>query len=456
MIFLRRLLYHIPVVFLWHVPLAACFSLKVRFTYKSYMNDVSVWFTMFTLCLAPLVSHIALGLPKIVVMDSSEESADTNLPSKLLYPPWTERITLFNPVTIVWRYYAIAYFRLRNRSWDATELAAVNAAFWDSTTRRWDGTDTTVLSARKYLTSPPEASHVKIISGSTLATVLLVLQGVQALLYMISYLSTSSAPKLLPFPDGLPYLFVPIGLLGLVRLPAAAWVSNEWGYDFTNLGIRKICMESLQFRNKAPNRTFRIMRKPVPGQYIACKMRGLPDTEHGIVSTRLTERRQKLLHIGNWKCYAYRGWWIVSNITISALGVRDVATSFVPSHSHRPLSASMIIYLMLYLELCGGFLLITPVLVLRRNHTSTLIPCLQNWWYKLYTWLIVLTALAALVFASLETVQLPDGTYMSTELVTCHWDQCRVWNKTSLLEGVRKEWERYLNISHIDASSITD
>src|SRR5438876_7885572 len=100
------------------LPVAACLSNKVKFTYQSYMNDFNVWFTMFTLCLAPLVSHIALGLPKTVVMESFADSADSDRPSKSSYPPWTERITLFNPITIVWRYYAIAYFRLRNRSWD--------------------------------------------------------------------------------------------------------------------------------------------------------------------------------------------------------------------------------------------------------------------------------------------------------------------------------------------------
>src|SRR2546430_5623844 len=44
------------------------------FTHQSQLNDINQWFTMFTLCLAPLVSHLALGLPRTVVM--SPESAD--------------------------------------------------------------------------------------------------------------------------------------------------------------------------------------------------------------------------------------------------------------------------------------------------------------------------------------------------------------------------------------------
>ena len=105
----------------------------------------------------------------------------------------------------------------------------------------------------------------------------------------------------------------------------------------------------------------------------------------------------------------------------------------------------------MYLELCGGLLLITPVLVLRRNHASTLIPCLQSWWYKLYTGFMVLTALATLIFASLETVQLPNGVYMSRAPVICYWDRCEPWNKTAVLDNVRWEWEPYFNKSHIGA-----
>ena len=116
------------------LPLAYCIHLKIVFTHQSQLNDTNQWFTMFTLCLAPLVSHLALGLPRTVVM-SPESADDGSTPlSESLFPPWTERITLFNPITLVWRYYSIAYFRLRTPSWDAADLAAANAAFWDTKT----------------------------------------------------------------------------------------------------------------------------------------------------------------------------------------------------------------------------------------------------------------------------------------------------------------------------------
>jgi len=244
---------------------------------------------------------------------------------------------------------------------------------------------------------------------------------------------------------------MPIGLLGLIRLPAAPWVTNEWGYDFSNSKIKTAQVESLRFRNEKPAQTYRVPRKAVPGQYMALIMTDLSEREQGIVPARPSETMQKLLNIRNWKCNVYRAWWIVSIVTLVALGVEDLTVALTPSHIGPPTSVSLIAYQIMYLELCGGFLLITPVLVLRRKHTTTLIPCLQSWWYKLYTGLIILTALTAFIFASLETVQLPNGIYMSRAPVICHWDQCKPWNKTSVLAGVRWEWERFFNTSHIGA-----
>src|SRR6202034_4721790 len=95
---------------LCRLPLACCLPIKMSFTYQSYLNDKSQWFTMFTLCLAPLVSHLALGLPRTVIMSpepaEDSEPRPSSKPSDL-YPHWSERIALFNPVTLVWRYYGI-------------------------------------------------------------------------------------------------------------------------------------------------------------------------------------------------------------------------------------------------------------------------------------------------------------------------------------------------------------
>src|SRR5665213_1142073 len=92
------------------LPCAYCIPLKIVFTHQSQLNDTNQWFTMMTLCLAPLVSHLALGLPRTVLLPPESADNGSRPSSQSLFPPWTERITLFNPITIVWRYYSIVYF----------------------------------------------------------------------------------------------------------------------------------------------------------------------------------------------------------------------------------------------------------------------------------------------------------------------------------------------------------
>jgi hypothetical protein len=419
-------------VVLSRLPLAYCIRLQILYTYQSHLNDTNQWFTMFTLCLAPLVTHLALGLPRTVLM-SPESAGDGSRPSsKSLAPPWTERITLFNPITLVWRYYSILYFRLRTPSWDAADLAAVNAAFWDTKTRRWDGTDRNLFLSRRYLTTPPELSHVKFVSGSTLATVVLTIQGVQAVFFMVG----NAVSELIGFPMGLPTTFLPIGLLGLLRLPAAAWVSNEWGYTFLTKGKK-------EWRDEQRLRDQKELRLEYTELGTSEVMGEVPEEDQ----FQLIEER-RLLDTRSWKCLAYRAWWIFSISGLMALAIKDIAADFNPYHRNTPLSISELLYLILYLELCSGFLLITPAFVLRRDHASTIIPCVQSLWYKLYTGLMMLTALAAVTVASLETVQLPDGSFTTEPPLICYGDLCEPWNKTVLMEYVSWEWDRYLNLTN--------
>ena len=324
--------------------------------------------------------------------EDSEPSPSSK--SSDLYPHWSERIALFNPVTVVWRYYGILYFRIRRgRSWDAADLAAANAAFWDPKTRCWDGTDRTLCLSRRYLTTPPESSHVKVVSGSTLSTLVLTLQGVQALFFMIG--ETVSVYD--SFPDGLPTIFLPIGLLGLLRLPAAMWVSNEWGFVFPRKGeLERRDTELSTFRNdlryQGGGERLRIV------EYTALEAKEVEatreDPEQKLFRQDISEETRPLLKTTHWKCLAYRAWWIVSVSALMILGIRDIVSTFNPYVRNIPLSVSDILYSIMYLELCSGMLLITAAYVPQpRAHSRTIIPCVQSLWYKFYTGLMGLRRL---------------------------------------------------------------
>lgn len=176
-------------------PSAQSAQLRMFFTYQSRLNEPIEWFIMFTLCLAPLVTHITFGLAKLVTL--SEKN-----------PPWTEKITQFSPISILWRYYAIAYRRLRATQWDAADMAACNAAFWDG--KRWEGSEYMMIRSREYLTNRPDLSHVALISGSTLATIALILQGTQSIFIIAGAAVTGTPNSNIGFGNGLPCLLIHI------------------------------------------------------------------------------------------------------------------------------------------------------------------------------------------------------------------------------------------------------
>jgi hypothetical protein len=253
------------------------------------------------------------------------------------------------------------------------------------------------------------------------------------------------------FPDGLPTTFLPIGLLGLLRLPAAMWVSNEWGFTFPRRGaLERRDTELSTFQNdlryQGGGARLRIV------EYTALEAKGVEatreDPEQELFGQDISEETRPLLKTTHWKCLAYRAWWIASVSALMILGIRDIVNTFNPYVRNIPLSVSDILYSIMYLELCSGMLLITAAYVPQpRAHTRTIIPCVQSPWYKCYTGLMGFTALAAVVVACLETVQLPDGEYTTVPPLICYGDACRPWNRTALVEYAGLQWDRYLNVT---------
>jgi hypothetical protein len=253
-------------------------KLEVLLTYQSQEIAFTQWIELFTVCLAPLISHVAAGAPTPTVLKKFKSQS----------PHWTSRLTHFNPISIIWRYNAIAYRRVRARHWDEQDMAACNAIFWDGEKLRWDGSEEIMIRSRRWITKIPNESHVPIVSGSTLITLVSTLQGAQAIALILGVL----IPKLTRLQDRLPYLFVPLGVLSLLRLSAAPWLTSEFGY----LNCEETAGEIIPAEKK-------------PGR--------LPE-ETELVSDRL-------LPPHSWQGIVYRIWWLFSAWLI--MGISAVITS---------------------------------------------------------------------------------------------------------------------------------
>jgi hypothetical protein len=80
---------------------------KILFTYQSQGLNFKQWTDFITICLAPLIAHLAGGVVSPTILGSLSQG-----------PTWISYLTHFNPISIVWRYYIIVDRRVRARSWD--------------------------------------------------------------------------------------------------------------------------------------------------------------------------------------------------------------------------------------------------------------------------------------------------------------------------------------------------
>ena len=350
---------------------------KVHFFYLSKELRIKDWLEMFTLCLAPLVTHIAFGLADHVVLGPTG-------------PKWTDKIAHFNPVSILWRYYAIAYRRVRAIHWDEADMAACNAVFWHGT--GWDGSEALMVQSRNLITKLPASSHVAIVSGSSLATIAITLQGCQAMVIVLEAfvpLTVNLGRDL----GGLPGIFQPLALMGLLRLQAALWLSNDYGYA-------------------------RIDHWQTPASAPADKLAN--DELLRSIAARLVCSR-------SWRAVSFRIWWALSTLALMGISIAACVNStfsifpqagYSPSIIHKP--ASMITVSLMYLLLTAGCLVIHCRYLFKGCSGSTVIPCIQSRWYKGYTFLLFAAGAVSIIFSALGTQIQVNGTYSEFPNFKCN------------------------------------
>lgn len=212
---------------------------NIEIHYQSAHIPFNEWLSQLTLCLAPFAAHILTGVPPQIIL--------RNPP-----PPFYLRLSLFNPITIIYRYILITIRRVRAKTWTATDMAASNAAFWDG--EKWDGSEILMVKSKEWSMKVGRRNRVGILSVSMIGTGIVGVQGVQAVWSLGQQLVTKVAVI-----QAIAGLFIPLGgelslpypllsclmlcvtrvlimmdkfVVGsLFRLPPAHWLSDEFGYD---------------------------------------------------------------------------------------------------------------------------------------------------------------------------------------------------------------------------------
>jgi hypothetical protein len=388
-------------------------TLIVLFRHQCQHITFQNWFDYITLCYAPLIAHIVGGVSSPIVIPSDSKS-----------PPWSACIPHYNPISVVWRWYAIADRRFRAYGWDAADMAACNAVFWDAEKARWDGSEEIMLRSRAWLIKVPEQTYVPFFSASSLTTMILTLQGVQASFIIFWSVSPGNKYHKNPYNQGLSNVFIPIAILALMRLPAALWLSDDYRY----LGIAQKAGDSGRNAAETP---------AAPLEDVGDRLLDLdphtskPSHATSIVSplsitlsniselTTTNKRRLRSAHspLG----LVYRIWWFLS-ITglLSAAAVSTSHLLWGNPPSFRYVSLSHLLVNILYFVISAATVLMTSTYIFLGRTTSTLIPCIHATWYKVFTVVLAAMALVTVIVSALETRRLSNGDLSSLPEFQCN------------------------------------
>lgn len=338
----------------------------VELSYNSSGISFSEWISLFTLCLAPLLAHVLSGAPSPRCLTKET-------------PKWHERLGHYNPTSILWRYIAIADRRIRALSWSSADMAATNALLW--TDNGWDGSESMTFRAIPYATRLPDSGNIQILSGEMLKTVIITLQGAQALYSVISdnipgkYFGRNAV--------SLDNLFAPLAILGLFRLPAALFLTEDFNFMLhSGFELHLLPDEPL-----------------------------LADPDKSRVSNILLHRTteedtgRRFRRVCFWGSVLLK----LSILAILLLLIGLLAYDIVPE-AGAIYSASEFLYNLFYLILVGPTFLICLYYHFR-GETTTIIPCVSSLWYKFYTIFIALSMLLYMIIAAVEVRKTYCGIY---------------------------------------------
>ncbi|KAF5611755.1 hypothetical protein F25303_14462 [Fusarium sp. NRRL 25303] len=332
--------------------------------YQSQEIAVSDWITLLTLCLAPLIAHVLIGAPSPTYLSLSR-------------PPWHERICHYNPTSILWRYGAITDRRIRAKNWDRFDLAASNALFWSD--QGWDGSEEMIAYSRPRCVQLPDGDRVTLLSRDAIKTLIVTVQGIQAIVLLLGSQIDPSAPSftLLMAVD---IIFFPMALFGLLRLCSCLWLTDEFSFA---------SMEDIPAGSPQP---------------MVCST-----TSFEILAANPTTiEPQRFRNSVFWGSRTFR-----CTYALVLLALLGLALSFMVPQGNTFYTTTTFVVIIFYLGVIGMTALITTWYMVIKGAKSTVLPCISSTWYKFYTGVLLGFGIAVIVIACIETRKTPCGKFTS-------------------------------------------
>lgn len=349
-------------------------TLTVGFTHQSQQIGLSEWITLLTLCLAPLIAHIIAGVPLPTYLHNER-------------PHWHDRICLYNPTSILWRYFAITDRRVRAKSWNSVDMSASNALFW--TACGWDGSEKMIERSQAFCTRAPSSKHIDAISASAATTIIVTLQGVQALYDLLGsilkgyqYSNTVAVST----------IFFPLATFGLLRLPAALWLTDDYAYRNT---------EELEM---AP-----VIASEADLELISYPTANLQSTT-GLLETSYDSPVERFHPPHSWRGITVRLFFLLIILGLYAVSLLLLVSPWSPAANIFTTTTNFTLDLFYQVFLSISLVTMAAYILLGRS-TTTIIPCICSRWYKIYTCFLFAAMLIVITIAALETRRTPCGRY---------------------------------------------
>lgn len=298
-------------------------------------------------------------------------------------------------------------------------MAASNALFW--TTRGWDGSEEMIQRTRTHCVKLPDKTRATILSKSFVKTAVITIQGIQAIIVLIKgYFGDNNTLENIAINT----IFFPLAMLGLLRLFAAPWLTDDYFYA------------ELEERNPIPmlKRTPSLPKSETT-PYLLSETRttsymGLLDPADDNTSTRFHP-------VSSWRGRLFR---FIFLIPVAFLWVMTLLF-IIPTGDNGGvvyLSPTLLLVNILYLLFLTVTLVTYIYYFVRGPSATTVIPCIVSTWYQIYNAVLIVLILVLVIVSSVETRKTACGTYTT-------WPLSRTGNDEAMCGGV------YLNSSMAEA-----
>ncbi|KAF1956835.1 hypothetical protein CC80DRAFT_394753, partial [Byssothecium circinans] len=352
--------------------------------YYSQCISFPEWMSLLTICLSPLIAHVVSGTPPVSHISRTR-------------PKWHDYLCHYNPTSIIWRYAAITDRRIRAIDWNNYDLASSNAIFW--TTNGWDGSEQLALTAIPYCVRLPDCTHVRVVSGTVLKTVITTLQGLGALYTLAASLGQSYGIQVV-HAFAVDNIFLPLAILGLLRFFAATWLTEDLFYSLP---------ENLRGATSPQENSFSVTAQ--------CHLKAINSYDNldpCLMKAFELEGRFKPPR-SSWPSRTFRMLYLmmVGGIWVIPISYTIPLTLFAGKNVEVVYSMTALLVISFFLFLLTISFVLYCVYFFQGKTTTTIIPCISKLWYKVYTFLLVGYMVIMIIVACIETNKDPWGKYSS-------------------------------------------